>query len=230
MLHFKAMGILSRCGLHSLIETLPDTLGDSGIPCGDFVASFGAKLIDPTSVKKQERVESENLNVFGFSSWTQALSGIDPCDCSMELCGDLISLGQTSQCRALASLAHRDYVVKQNVRGEVCARTVLARLDSLSGKHEDVLANVLGQLESLKEVGDARELWTQVSLATQAYISTARSDEAKRVCLDAIATLAEFCSIPISKDSLKSQPGCTDRHIRVHRPLSEQEKCPGVRE
>ena len=64
----------------------------------------------------------------------------------------------------------------------------------------DVLATVLAQMENLESVGDATELWNHVRLAVQAYRRSARGAEAKRVCLDAVATLAEFCSIAIAKE------------------------------
>lgn len=199
VLQFKAMGILGRCGLHDLIPTLPATLGVSDTSCEAFVASFGSKLIDPVSVKAQESIASEHMSVFGFSSWTQALDGVDPSTCALELCKDLLSLGQSSQCLAIAGAVRRDFIVKRNARGLACISSVLAKLHLTSGRVDEVLASVLAQIESLESVGDAPELWEHVHLAVQAYQRSARQAEAKRVCLDAIATLAEFSSIAIQK-------------------------------
>jgi hypothetical protein len=200
VLQFKAMGVLARCGLHELIPTLPASLGASEVSCEAFVAGFGSKLIDPVGVKAKEHIASEHMSVFGFSSWTQALDGVDPSACALELCRELLSLGQTSQCLAVAEGVRRDFIVKRDARGLACISSVLAELHMIGGRVGDVLATVLAQMENLESVGDATELWNHVRLAVQAYRRSARGAEAKRVCLDAVATLAEFCSIAIAKE------------------------------
>jgi hypothetical protein len=208
VLQFRAMGVLGRCGLHDLVDTLPKELcGKDSITGDAFVATFGDTLIDPLSVKPPEESASEALTVFGFSSWTQALEpAIDSTTCALELCRDLVSLGQTAQARTVAGAVRRDFIVKRSPRGIACVGSVLAELDVQSGRLDDALASVLAQSDNLEVAGDATELWRQMRLAVAAYQGSARQAEAKRVCLDVIATLAEFCSIRVEKESGNKPP------------------------
>ena len=199
VLHYRSIRMLMKCGLADLCATLPPKLGNTDVECTDFLEKFGTKLIDPAAVVLKEVVNSEQMTVFGFSSWTQALSSIDESLCGLEICYDLLKLGQFSKCRAIANITHRDLILKQDLRGVVKVTAILGELNLVVGKIDDVLAAFLSNKDDMMNVGDANILARHVRLAMKAYYRSGQYDEVRRIAADAIATLTTFSSLAINK-------------------------------
>ena len=200
MIHYKSIAVMMKCGLGDLVSNLPAKLGNTNMDFSAFLSTFGSKLIDPATIAKREVMASEELSVFGFSSWTRALSGIDEGLCGLEICHVLLAMGQVAQCSALAGIIHRDFMVKQDVHSLLQVTTILAELNLVTGKPTEVLKLVLTARSDMREAGDATILAKHVQLAVSSYVLLGQLDEAKRLARDAIATLTTFANLSMPKD------------------------------
>jgi len=198
MLHFRSLVVATECGLAKEAQTLPNTLGRSSMPCTEFIQSLAAVPVDAQTVRQLESNASEQLSVFGFSSFTSALTGVDPLRCALELAGDLLKMGQLSLCRGLTEGLARDFAIKQWPRERLLARTLLAELDLLQGKFGDALSSLLSCAQVMQACGDSSLIARHTTVVCAAYQRAGQPSEARRVVQDAIEALQTFCFLHVA--------------------------------
>ena len=203
MLHFRTMLVAANAGLDAEGFKLRPQLGRSEVTSAAFVQNFALKPFDAAAVVPLELTASEQLSAFGFSSYTSALSTLDPLRCGLDIAESLLALGQLTLGRGVALALMRDFSIKQWPRERLQAATLLAQMDLMQGRLSQCLAAVLSSAAMMRECGDAGLIMRHTLLACTVYLRTARGPEARRVVLDAIETLQTFCHIQVQPTAMQ---------------------------
>jgi hypothetical protein len=202
--YYKSINIMRKISLVKESEKLPTVLGNTDITCSEYLSQIVAQVItlDSSVVKIPETMSSEKLNIFGFSTFTQSLDEIDSLSCGLEICKDLLELGQLSLCHSLALTLRVDFSLRKNIRGILSTSSILASLELSKGRYKEALALLLSNsLDDLSLVGDAEMLAANTILTMKCYVLSGNSEEAKQVAIEAIAIIAQFSNLVLNTPS-----------------------------
>lgn len=189
-IYYKAQYVLKLAGLEQCARSLSKQLGRTERTITSFLHSFseeaaayiagGNHLSLASSVTNKELTRSDQLTLFGFHSFTSVLpgSGFDKKGCALEICQLLFDLSSFPLCRSLLNAILPHCQRGEEHRNVLIGSILLARLESLAGRHSNALALLSGCSAAMELVGDSTLLSRQAVLLVRSYCALEMLPEA----------------------------------------------------